>query len=658
MELVGTKKVNTAATGMQKFYSKFIHKIEDFPPKFNKNQIKVTKTPIDNIKPLTSDAQHKLEEKLITNSTTKATTKHRTIISINSSEDETDESLIQLSEKNSSLEAEIFEELEKVAHDEAKLNEVLKNFDKIIIDYKTETLKRQTKHVNPQKPLQKSKTCSIIESRCILKKHCPSPTPIGKGKKLTKSLWNIPDLDKFVKSGVKANIGPVLKPVPIKKEPVIRSKSNLPRAKSVWDIGNNHTPCVRTVSGSKIPIKTGSTNPPSRSQSFINNSPGTHTTSSLKKSSQFKSTIGNLNNVSSSTSVNVTKPLIRKNSISTTAINKVGVTRKLSLKPGSSELNLDMKRSQAPLKPTPTKQLSTVKAKSTMNLSCSSQQKLSLNTRSLSTQSKRRDFTNTLQSKDDSLVNNKRNPIKSRMATSTTSLNKKQDYALVIVNKKSSTPVATQPTKIRTTLKSHSQTLKSAMNYATESKLSPKLESCKIIPPVILSSTLNKNTKVSIKDNTTRKFTNIMSLTSDKDHNDKDYQSDCSEDSGHISNGSDENHIKSLLSSTSLQPTTPISATQTPPTIDVCKTGKISEALLEKFEMKPVSKMNKTLATLPPSSTTVATAVITSGKKSSSNNISSCVTSGCVTKKSKVGFFHCISIFLLNFKSFDLIRLS
>lgn len=120
-----------------------------------------------------------------------------------------------------SLENEIFKELERASFDEEKLNEAIKNFDKILNDYKEEEEKQsiasallptatktpiELQAARPEKPrrssdtpsnrdslpaatavdvnvlkgkskiplsrqvLTKSKTCSIIESKCILKK--------------------------------------------------------------------------------------------------------------------------------------------------------------------------------------------------------------------------------------------------------------------------------------------------------------------------------------------------------------------------------------------------------------------------------------------------------------------------------------------------------
>lgn len=105
-----------------------------------------------------------------------------------------------------SLEDEIFKELERASFDEEKLNEALKNFDKILNEYKEEderqniattrisrnksqeslcrksmvatvseklegtSIKIKSKIPLSRQVLTKSKTCCIIESKCILKK--------------------------------------------------------------------------------------------------------------------------------------------------------------------------------------------------------------------------------------------------------------------------------------------------------------------------------------------------------------------------------------------------------------------------------------------------------------------------------------------------------
>ncbi|XP_058832507.1 uncharacterized protein LOC131690615 isoform X2 [Topomyia yanbarensis] len=265
-----------------------------------------------------------------------------------------------------SLEDEIFEELEKVAHDEAKLCAALENFDKILSEYNGHGLKSKTlntttpvsrssieppnvtinsippslaevqkvaasrveiiapkQRITPPKLLHKSKTCSIIESRCILKKPDPDdetrqstvslPNAQLSNVSLTRSLLNLKDLEEFAKATAQRST-PSSSPSPtrlkdscnmqterserasknyntykVKNSSVICStdnsnfrsprsssynadqiKNQLPRAKSVWELGNSsppntHAPASRTSSGSKIPVSTNS----SRSNSFI-----------------------------------------------------------------------------------------------------------------------------------------------------------------------------------------------------------------------------------------------------------------------------------------------------------------------------------------------------------------------------------------------------
>jgi hypothetical protein len=137
------------------------------------------------------------------------------------SDDDDFYSKMTFDETQQSLEDEIFEELEKVAHDEAKLNAAIQNFDKILNEYNDKRGKRadeQRPSAIP-KPLQKSKTCSIIESKCILKKHQLKKSntappqqqqqqppikveniPSANYYQLTKSLWNLEDFESFARS--------------------------------------------------------------------------------------------------------------------------------------------------------------------------------------------------------------------------------------------------------------------------------------------------------------------------------------------------------------------------------------------------------------------------------------------------------------------------
>jgi hypothetical protein len=168
-------------------------------------------------------------------------------------------------EAQQSLEDEIFEELEKVAHDEVKLKLAIKNFDQILFEFNSIDSKREEKAPSaiPQ-PLQKSKTCSIIESQCVLKSK-PASKGIVPGKmeqpkasvrnmspiasancyQVTKSLWNLQDLDSFAKMAPKTKLGPRY------------SDNSMMRAKSVWDVTStaSRPSYSRQASISKIPIK-------------------------------------------------------------------------------------------------------------------------------------------------------------------------------------------------------------------------------------------------------------------------------------------------------------------------------------------------------------------------------------------------------------------
>lgn len=157
-----------------------------------------------------------------------------------------------------SLEDEIFEELEKVAHDEVKLNAAIQNFDKILNEYKIKEAKKvEVKPSAIPKPLQKSKTCSIIESKCILKKEqrkVNKPLKVENVESVTsagyyqiaKSLWNLEDFDNFAKSA--------------RHSPASRKLSEGMLSKSVWEVSPSRPPSISRQSSiiSKIPIKSSS----------------------------------------------------------------------------------------------------------------------------------------------------------------------------------------------------------------------------------------------------------------------------------------------------------------------------------------------------------------------------------------------------------------
>lgn len=259
------------ANGMQKLYTKIINTIEDLPPKLHSKlqqpkpcslvRSAPANRPIAKAKRPTSPPARKTNESMIL------------------SDDDDFYSKLTFDDSEQSLEDEIFEELEKVAHDEAKLNAALQNFDRILLEYNDKKAKEQQKAADAMrsekpsaipKPLQKSKTCSIIESKCILKKQdekkklvpakVEKPLPVesfgsitsANFYQVTKSLWNLQDFDEFAKSAQqkeKPQLGPR------KSEGAVPSMS---RAKSVWDMTPMASPrptYSRQASISKIPIK-------------------------------------------------------------------------------------------------------------------------------------------------------------------------------------------------------------------------------------------------------------------------------------------------------------------------------------------------------------------------------------------------------------------
>lgn len=85
---------------------------------------------------------------------------------------------------------------------ETKLNKALESFDKILSEFTCTSL-TDTKNIFIPPKLQKSKTCSIIESRCILKKSnsdpesdCKTRSKVARNNSIDKttSLWNLDDM--------------------------------------------------------------------------------------------------------------------------------------------------------------------------------------------------------------------------------------------------------------------------------------------------------------------------------------------------------------------------------------------------------------------------------------------------------------------------------
>lgn len=291
--------------GMQKIYTKIISNIEDLSPKIQ------TKT---QQKPSSLVRSSPVNVAKVKTPTKKSRTANNSMVL---SDDDDFYSKLTFDDSEQSLEDEIFEELEKVAHDEAKLNAALQNFDRILFEYndkkakelKAVEAKRDEKPSAIPKPLQKSKTCSIIESKCILKKQQSEkkknvPAKVEKPLsaenfgsitsanyyQVTKSLWNLQDFEDFAKSSQhqKTQLGPR------------RSEgSGISRAKSVWDMTPvaSSTPrptYSRQSSISKIPIKSSKL---STSMMQLNassctlNSSYCNASPKLRKSSTYASTL-------------------------------------------------------------------------------------------------------------------------------------------------------------------------------------------------------------------------------------------------------------------------------------------------------------------------------------------------------------------------------
>lgn len=378
--------------GMQKLYSKFLHKIEDLPPRKNTTTTRSTTSLNGKTKKL-SVPPASLVQKSGLESSFKAyenvVFKNDTVIL---SDDDEFYSKLSFDNTEQSLEDEIFEELEKVAHDEAKLNAAIENFDKILLEYNdrksAEAREKKVieKPVVIHKPLQKSKTCSIIESKCILKneenqENLKKETKSEKPSKLqpisslttsanyyqvTKSLWNLQDLEDFAKSKTNDSksknsylnyktqfSSPSPNKLPLqqrKSEGIMGStrnvsvKSMLPKAKSVWELSSSaHSPSSLSL----VASSNDGHRPTYNRQSSISRIPiklSNFSTSMLQLNLSANSSRSNSTLNSSSTAGVTLPPKLRKSSVyaSTTALtNSCSVKTSASRR---SSLNLAVKK--------------------------------------------------------------------------------------------------------------------------------------------------------------------------------------------------------------------------------------------------------------------------------------------------------------------------
>lgn len=636
---VRSSKVN----GMQKLYTKFINKIEDLPPKLH--------TKLQQSQQKSCSLARSPPVKKAPTSLQRPKNGHDNMIL---SDDDDFYSKLTFDDSEQSLEDEIFEELEKVAHDEAKLNAALQNFDRILHEYNDKKTKEQkANEVRPSaipKPLQKSKTCSIIESKCILKKQDEKkknvPTKVERPLmvpavetfgsitsanyyQVTKSLWNLQDFDEFAKSS--AN----------KKEKLGARKSEgavpnaISRAKSAWDMTQRPT-YSRQSSISKIPIKssklstsmlqlnasnsnfncspyfkasktsafastlalttaaqTPSKPPPTRRSSLtVVKKPET----SISKYAETKASIQRRNMISSTNSIN-------KMSISIASSKSIPpLTQPTPLKSAKSEMSIlhgrfitkdrqqvkqklaivaiaadSIHQNRAPMKVkreveslldkclvkgqellrkaeefNDANRVDDDKAKSVAvvgkrdyiakhqptSSSTKASNSVSMNTKSGST-------------------NNIKNHHKDTNETTLNEANAITNHCTVDDNQtgnhhEQQRQIESEKTALKPVLKS--------LATRTTAAVEPTLESCEIIIPVVLEE--KKISVVAIVDKDT-----------------KDYSSDCSDDSGHISN---ENEDLTTSSTT----------TTTTTNMDAMKPRKISEELLEIFEKKAQQKVS------------------------------------------------------------------
>ncbi|XP_065370496.1 uncharacterized protein LOC135962470 [Calliphora vicina] len=529
-----------------------------------------------------------------------------------------DEAQLSLNIAKTSLEDEIFEELEKAAHDEHKLNAVLKTFDKIIFDYNDPLIQ----------------TISNTEDHyCIEKKLENLENTNSETEQLTKPAENIPlkadsELSEISNpifcclKSEQTDCRPQLDCNTIEWKKLEKSSSTLSltrrkcyqspdspclrqmrhafakqqRSKSVWELSNStKIPILKA-----IPLKT-------RSKSFCyHNSEGTaHTNNfkSLQSQKILKTTKQSLNDRQESVT---SSSLALTNKKQRPIDNKIGKQDKSVV-----------------LVASPIKSRNAIKSQHKTPANGKA-----LQSKSITSKSKR---TTTAAVANPSLTSTIHMPlaVPSRSNTSDELLDKCLEKGQQILRKVESLNTQriqvsshTKKSLVRTKSNSNKKiskdnlTLKRKqwlhkLNYANEEKIAiPPLESCKIIPPV-LGETSDKHAELLVQVTnathlTTSKQRTIseesqfakthLNSTPEIDVVAKNHESD-SDDSGHISNENMEipiNHTSNSSSSTSLCETSS-SASSCPTTASVCdnsnsngivtKSLKMSE-VLQKFERK------------------------------------------------------------------------
>lgn len=143
---------------------------------------------------------------------------------------------------------------------ESKLNKALQSFDKILTEFSqcssltTDVIPSKTAFIPPK--LQKSKTCSIIESRCILKKaNSDSETDLKSRNKVTRnnsidkttSLWNLDDMKE------KELLAPL---IPLTSTPREKITSDKYATYKITTKNSSRGNCLKTDELKKLDVKT------------------------------------------------------------------------------------------------------------------------------------------------------------------------------------------------------------------------------------------------------------------------------------------------------------------------------------------------------------------------------------------------------------------
>uniref|UniRef100_A0A1A9X460 Uncharacterized protein n=1 Tax=Glossina brevipalpis TaxID=37001 RepID=A0A1A9X460_9MUSC len=445
------------------------------------------------------------------------------------SEDE-DENQLSLSLAKTSLEDEIFKELEKAAHDENQLNAVLKSFDKILFDYQKpedDNIIVNSNVIEQQNPNDKqAAVTNAIETTTTTAQQEIVTDIKAEAKTFENSQSNN---NQYHVKGDNSNNAAHLENHRNDKKQLKKSQSSLSltrrkfyqspdspclrqmrhafikqnKSKSVWELSNNH-------SNTKIPILKALPLQ-KRSQSFC------HGTNESKV---------NLNPLNKSTTTSMMN-------------NSRGPSSNLDLN-GGSKLKTKIIKEKPKLSANKTINQQQVLLSTTNN-----KPKRTVSNASLTVQSVNRPTIMPRRCKtSDELLDKclkKGQQILHKVETLNTSPPRRLTKASSSDNKK---PIKRNPSNNKLSLERRKKIM-SELKYANEEKLMPApFESCKIIPPVLgetsdkhaeLLVNVIQNTQTFRTNNLTSSIINLISYDDDLKEHGNPLESD-SDDSGHISN--------------------------------------------------------------------------------------------------------------------------